>query len=175
MLLKSKKIKLELFRDNLLKDCRGEKILSIYWFFVLGVVGLGVVWGVLAFYGADSDVRILEANVLSEKLLRCVSENENILDESFDVFVECDLDKNIFEEEEIFYFRISFLNEDEEKLREDILGGVYSFEETCELTGKVEAKEYPKCVERGRVLSLDSQRVYVKVLAASNQRGEIFK
>ncbi len=58
------------------KDKKGaDKILSIYWFVVLTLVAGGVFAMVYVFYGAPSDVREIEAELLAQKLAHCISRN----------------------------------------------------------------------------------------------------
>ena len=52
-----------------------DKILSIYWFLILTIVAGGIFAMVYVFYGAPSDVREIEAELLAQKLADCVSKN----------------------------------------------------------------------------------------------------
>jgi hypothetical protein len=62
------------FHYNLfLKDCRGDKILSIYWFVILTLTAGGIFAMVYIFYGTPYDVREIEAGILSERVADCVS------------------------------------------------------------------------------------------------------
>ena len=48
------------------------KIISVYWFIMLIVVAGGVFLMVNMYYGAPSDVREIEANLLAEKVANCI-------------------------------------------------------------------------------------------------------
>ena len=69
---------------------RGEKYLSVYWFAILAIVAGGIVAMVFVFYGEPYDVRNLEAEIMINKVVDCLSDegklnsninNENILEE----------------------------------------------------------------------------------------------
>ncbi len=60
-----------------IKNKRGDKILSLYWFAVLIIVAGGIFGMVYVFYGSPYDVREIEANVLLNKITRFWYEFEN--------------------------------------------------------------------------------------------------
>ncbi len=75
-----------------------EKVVSVYWFFILFIVAGAVVFMVSAFYGSPYDVREMEEKILSDKVADCVSSggyiNSEILeDENFknNFLDRCDL------------------------------------------------------------------------------------
>ncbi len=156
----------------------GEKLLSIWWFFVLVIVGTGISVAVMMFYSADVDVREIEADILSEKIIDCIIEQgflvEDITNEN--MFERCDLNQEIFGKESSFYFRISTWDEEGNKLKEDIVGGK-DFEVECEIGEAVEkAEHYPKCVKKKEgVLYYENNKVKrgeLEILTASNQIGK---
>ncbi len=57
----------------ILKNKKGDKIISVYWFFVLFIVTAAIVYMVLSFYGEPFDVREVEADILTNKVARCLS------------------------------------------------------------------------------------------------------
>ncbi len=77
----------------------GEKLLSMWWIFVLVVIGAGIVLGVLIYHSKEINVNEIEADVLSEKIMNCITDNGylnlNVLKDNFDIFQECRLEKNI--------------------------------------------------------------------------------
>ena len=89
----------------------GEKLLSVWWFFVLVVIGGSIVIGVLIYYSADVNIKELEADILTGRIIRCVTDRgylkQDFLQDSFDIFKECDLRKEVFGEGSDFYFKIS--------------------------------------------------------------------
>lgn len=69
---------------------KGEKYLSVYWFAILVIVAGGIALIVITFYGKPIDIREIEAGVLINKIVDCISEgnglkqgitNENFLTE----------------------------------------------------------------------------------------------
>lgn len=173
---------------------KGEKLLSIWWFFVIAVVGAGITAGVLIYYSASVDMRGAEAELLSEKIFDCVVEEgfliEGLLEESFDVFEECKLKEEVFEDGSFFYFHIRIFDEagdlikvfDEsgDLVREEIKEGDVSFEDDCEIQEedeegkKVRAKYYPKCVRKKKIIWYYSNGIKegeLEILTASNQVG----
>lgn len=63
---------------NLIKNKRGDKILSVYWFLILLVVAGGVFAMVYVFYGTPYDVRGVEARILTNQIADCISYNGKI-------------------------------------------------------------------------------------------------
>lgn len=162
----------------------GEKILSIWWFFVLAAVTIGISSGVVIFYGASYDVRIKEAEILHEKLLDCLIKdngflNEKILQEDFDLFSECGLKKDSFEKSPNFFFKLEFFDDSSNSFIEPILKGDYSMESNCPISGSLKAEGYPKCFS-GKEFFLYSKNGLVSygtlnILTASNNQGENFQ
>jgi hypothetical protein len=58
---------------NLIKNKRGDKLLSIYWFLILLIVAGGIFAMVYVFYGTPYDVRGVEARILTNQIADCVS------------------------------------------------------------------------------------------------------
>src|SRR3989344_4869975 len=50
----------------------GERILFLYWFLMILMVGLSIVIGVAMFYSANFDVRGVEAKLLGNKVIDCL-------------------------------------------------------------------------------------------------------
>jgi len=152
----------------------GEKILSIWWFFILGLVGIAVVGGVLLFYSADFDSRNAEAEIIYDKLANCLNEGGfvdlGLFDDSDKIFAKCGLSREIFDKG-YFYFRVTIFDSSGNKEKEisSKVGG--SFETECNL-----GEHYPKCVPRKEpILFYKNGKVEkgtMEILAGSNQIGE---
>ena len=149
----------------------GEKLLSIWWLFIIAMVGTGIVFGVSMFYSAEIDVRKMEAEILNDKISDCLFEQgvliDNLLENDFDIFQECKLNKKVIDSD--FYFNISILNESQNVIKE-ICEGVEN--SACTLTNN----EKKGCVskERGIVYERKNEikKGRLKILTASNQIGE---
>lgn len=161
-----------------------EKIFSVWWFLMLAIVGAGVTVGVLIYYSADVDVRQLEADTLYNKLSDCLIEQgflkEDLFSENFNIFTECHLNPESFAPGGFFYFKISFLDPDGNKLREDIREGIFSYDKDCMQEKpkngiKLEARYYPQCSysEENILYSSNSEIKggVMEILTASNQEG----
>ncbi len=164
----------------------GEKLLSIWWFFVIAIVGLGITAGVLIYHSSDVDVREIEADVLYEKIVNCIVEQgfliDDILKEDFNVsdfFEECELNEEIFEDGSYFYFNIQIFNESYDLIKE-IKGGDFSFEKDCRIQEegeekKIKARYYPRCIgKKDMVLYYEGSEIKeatLEILTASNQAG----
>ncbi len=48
-----------------------ERILSFYWFVMFIIIAIGVVSGVINFYGNPLDIREKEASILADKVIEC--------------------------------------------------------------------------------------------------------
>jgi len=154
-----------------------EKILSVWWFFVIAVIGFGIVAGVLIYYSAEADVREVEADVLSGKIVNCISEQgflkNDVFVKNFDIYSVCGLDKEVFSSGSNFYFRISVFDETGKLFRENIIGGDASFEKDCKIATGIGAKRFPKCVTKNKSLFFfvegEIKKINLEVLAGSNQ------
>jgi hypothetical protein len=50
-----------------------DKILSIYWFTIMLITAIGIFAMIYLFYSAPYDVRVAEADILSDKIADCIS------------------------------------------------------------------------------------------------------
>ena len=89
-------------KQNKLKfDKKGaDKIISVYWFFILFIVAAGVAYMVFSFYGKPYDIRELEVNTLTNKVADCVSYVGYLRDDALTISKEnllekCDLNFNV--------------------------------------------------------------------------------
>ena len=147
-----------------------EKYLSIWWVFVIVVIALGITIAVLIFYSAETDIKLPEAGILSEKLLSCLNNqgeiNMNFIKNDFNIFKECGLNEKMFESGSDFYFNVS-LYDSNRKLVKELLEGQTAFEADCRIQNegkKITAVNFPKCVfiNEGRFA----------LVVASNQIGK---
>ena len=91
-----------------------EKILSFYMFIVWIIIALAIVGGVYIFYSARLDIRNIQSESLANNLIGCLTEDgfikTKVLEENFDVFSECNLNKNIIEDKREFHLRMLILD-----------------------------------------------------------------
>ena len=62
-----------------------ERILSLYWFLMFGIIAIGVGTGVVLFYGHPMDVREKEASILMDKVAGCYLTKGELRAESLDI------------------------------------------------------------------------------------------
>jgi hypothetical protein len=156
----------------------GEKLISIWWFMVLIIVATGIVIGVSAYYTAEVDVKAVEADILSEKVLDCMSQNgfvpEGFFKDNFDILHTCKLSQKVFEAGSNFFFRVS-LYDSNGKLIKSSQAGDASFEKSCAIQKEVTAVNFPICVNKKEsVIYLDRgdiRRGELQIIAGSNQYG----
>lgn len=168
--------------ENLFKNkSGGEKLLSIWWFFVIGIVGVGIVAGVLVFYSASFDTREKQSEILLDKISDCLIKDgfliEGVLDTNFDVFEKCSLDKEAIQENIGFYFGIQFFDSENKKLRETIEKGVLDYAKECKFQEEgVKGSAFAKCSKKEISFSyFDGELIKIgslKILTASNIQGE---
>ncbi len=149
----------------------GEKIMSVWWFFVLVIVGVGITSGVLLFYSADVNVKQTEADILYDKIAECIFENGFLIDEflknDFDIFETCDLNKGIIDGGD-FYFKIST------DIRKDIVKGDKSFEVLQDSKGPHLPRFGGKTENIFYYQNNEIKEAEIEILTASNQIGKKF-
>ena len=134
---------------------KGEKILSVYWFFILIIVAGGIVLIVSIFYGKPLDVREVEANILINNIADClVNENGFLREVTNEDFLKvCHL--KIDEEE--FYIEIADLN---------ILQGNSNLKDYCSLN-----QDSVVCVERNIYFIEGGSEKWLNIISVIN-KGE---
>lgn len=99
------------------KAALGPQTMVFVYFFILVIIAAGIVWGVLSFFTANYDFREVDASLLTEKIVNCLSDkkiefqnaeqfesefyekckiNKEVIDQSFFIFIKFSDDK-IFE------------------------------------------------------------------------------
>ena len=124
-----------------------ERLLSIYLFIIYIIIAVGIISGVLLFYG-PLDVRSLEAGILSNKVIDCLVEQgiikPNVLDGNFDLLKECGFD--FIDNSEIYGdvqygVKVKLSDFDTKVFLGEIFAGNQNFLEYC----GVEGEKIPKC------------------------------
>lgn len=158
-----------------------QKLLSVWWFFVLTVVGAGIVIGVLIYYSADADLRKVEADILSERIANCLVEQGYLREDfssNFNIFEKCGLKKEVFDSGTSFYLKISVYDETGNLFKNInlIIEGDTSFEKDCQIEEKISARYFPRCVEKKELFLYNENGVTkkgrIEILAGSNQAGK---
>jgi cell division protein FtsL len=165
----------------------GEKIFSIWWFFVLAIVSIAIVSGVTIFFSSNLDIKGYEAEILSERVANCLIQNgvlkETVLEENFDIFKECQIKEELFfeKEERIFYFNLSFFDEKDKNIRKSLIQGNPSMEKTCfifkeDKKSSENSPNQPKCFFSEESFYYYHQGEFkkgtLKIISASISQGE---
>lgn len=152
----------------------GEKLLSLWWFFILGVIGGFIVLGVIIYYSADTNVNLIEANILVDKLTECLiikgNLNEDIFNEEFNIFKECNLDAKMLGMGSFIYFNVSIYDSNDLLIKE-FINGSGTFELDCRVGMKINAKNFPSCIYETYFSNFENQIHRIKILGGVNQIG----
>jgi hypothetical protein len=148
-------------------------LLTIWWFGVLAIVGLGIVLGTVIFYSGSVDTRKVESEIMADKIIKCLNqsvESINFINDGFDIYSECLISKNVFEQSSLFFVRINLVSG-------DLNQGPYKFgnnalEKDCEVGENVNAKYFPDCTQENiDIYAKNGNKISVNVLAVSNNKG----
>lgn len=152
----------------------GEKLLTIWWFIVLGVIGGGIGIGVMIYFSATVNTNGVEAGILGERIINCISENgylkNNTLQVNFDIFKECGIDRRLFERGSYLYFNVSISGGG--LVLANFIAGDYSLERDCSIASKISVSHFAKCDEKIETVFNDKNEIIkIHVLTGSNQQG----
>jgi hypothetical protein len=154
-------------------NSKKSELLSLWWFVVLIFIGIGIVAGTFLFYSEKIDVRATQSEVIAAKILGCISQagvlDSKIFKSDFDIFSFCSIDKKTFLNSGSYVLRILIKPEDSSKNLIQILGGNNGLVANCALGNSLQAKNYPRCIEK-KLDFVDSQGNFfeVNILIGSN-------
>ena len=147
----------------------GDKIISVYCFVILFLVAAAVSYMVISFYGKPYDVRGLEANILTNRIADCVSENGYIKEETLtrefgNEFLEkCKLNfeaENIhdWQSQEQYYAQVEVIGFNSNAKISEFSAGNVNLKNFCETKGKY----MPLCLQRS-FYSIDKNNTQYQV------------
>jgi len=157
----------------ILKNKKGDKIISVYWFVILFIVAGAIVYMVISFYGEPYDIREAEAYALTNKAARCLSDAGYLEEEALSVafkenFVEkCGFN---FETEDIYnwrergqyYIEIDFYDFSTNQGISTIKTGNEALKTDCGLKGE----GFPVCLERSfYILDREKNQYQIDILS----------
>ena len=157
-----------------IKNKRGDKIISVYWFVILFLVAAAISYMVFSFYGKPYDVREIEANALTNRVANCISEGGYLKEEvltpvfSENFLAKCNLNFEVedaydWKESEQYFVRLEIFEiktpefDSKEKVSEAFAGNG-NLRDFCETPGKY----MPICAERS-LYSIDKENVQYQV------------
>jgi len=152
-------------------------LLSIWWFAILALIGTAIVIATAVFYSSHIDVRKAESEILANNIAKCLNvqivENEKFLD-SFDIFKECRLNKEVFEKGSVYFISIIATKQTGNTGE----SGPYKFgnnalEIDCKIKKEAKsAEKYPDCTQKlAEVYTMKGDRILLTILAVSNNDG----
>jgi hypothetical protein len=122
--------------EKIIKNKRAtssDNWLSGWMFFIWGIVGVSIVVGYLMVLGILADSRLTEAGILQGRLTNCISTDfdyNEIASADFNVYEKCNLNQNVLEDKNFYYFNISIRDSSGENVKE-ITKGFGIFETQC--------------------------------------------
>ena len=157
---------------------RGEFAMSIWWFFIIVIVGVVFAAGVAMFSSGEVDINKIEADTLSSRILACLnydSENGiNVLKGDYNMLNSCGLNEKLFYANGQLTVSVQILEKD--KILKEFNSGNPSYIADCDLVlgGKFtfERNSYPGCKILNSKLKLGDGRIAdVKIVSAVNGVG----
>ena len=162
----------------LIKDKRGDKILSVYWFAILILVAGGIFGMVYVFYGAPYDIRGIEANILGNQIADCfsyggrintafISDGQAIQKTEGDFLEMCHLNFKSEEKEEQYYAEIKFYKlEDMSKPVLNVQAGNNNWLADCAIQEEKKQEKLPQCITK-KFYSIDNSnnQYIIKILS----------
>jgi len=150
------------------KDKKGEteQIVSLWMFIIWGVVLVGIISSLWMFYSAQGDVGQAEVNIITTKIIECISENGNLREDFVNdfKFSNCDLNEGILESD--YYVGVEVYRLYDNTLLTNSKIGDDGLLVLCEGVEKSDVK----CRQDYIYLLKGGERVYVKILTASNNQ-----
>ena len=132
-------------------NCKGNKILSVYWFAILIIVAVGIVAMVVVFYGKPYDVRKIEGEILINKIADCLSDSDGKL-KQISSLDECHL--SLTDE---FYIEVNDLN---------LKQGNFNMKDNCGKAVNI------VCVEKNvYYINEDGSEKIIKILGVVGKNG----
>ena len=142
------------------------KYLSVWWFFVILIIAVGIVVGTFLFFGKDLDNRVAEAEILNTKILRCLVEQGKVdalfVEGDFDIFEECELSREVLLGGD-YFIKISLDHED----FKDLVFGA-NFEKDCNIQLKTGAEYFPRCIISELYVLHEGDKLNLRIIAGSN-------
>jgi hypothetical protein len=166
-----------MIKQNIIRSKKADKLLSIWWFLILIIIGSAVIIAVLIFASNRVDVRAVEADVLAGRIISCIAEqgyiNQDFLDKKLDIFEKCNLNKKVLNESGNYFIKISIFDASA-KLINEVSYGNSAFEKDCPITSIVAAKNYPRCATKVfSVLDSNNNNLKLNIITGSNSEYRI--
>ncbi|MEX0920533.1 MAG: hypothetical protein WDZ69_03065 [Candidatus Pacearchaeota archaeon] len=150
-------------RNIYIKNKKGDKLISVYWFAILFIVAAAVSFMVISFYGEPYDIREAEASALANRVANCVTEDNYLREDIFEgefqenFLSECRITFNVedtynWREREQYYVAAAVSDFDSGENILSVQEGDANLRDFCGEEGKT----LPVCIERS-FYSLDEE------------------
>ena len=166
--------------NNLKKSKKGdERLMGIPWILCLVIVTIGIAAGTLGFYGASINVNEIEAEILHNKIIDCITDN-GVLKDSFlmndfsNIYSLCNLNKDLFETTGSYFLELELRSKSE--VISSFSSEKKSLKEECKIQQAVKkAEHYPRCfIQNQKILyyQKDKQKQGIlKIITVSDNEG----
>lgn len=158
-----------------------EKIIYIYWFFIIFLVAAAIIYMVINFYGKPYDARPAEVNILINKISDCIYSKAEFNQEIFSNNQLHITNKNFqekcglnFQTEDVYewnklgqyYVNLSILNFNTKKLIDSVETGNTNLKNHCEVNS-MKTNQNIICRQKSFYAVDDSQNQYeIKIFSA---------
>ncbi len=159
-----------------------EKIITIWWFICLILVGTAIVIVVLGYFGTFVDIRDAEISMLQEKIMDCITQDAYLIEEilfldSKEILKRCNLNPKQFQDQTKFLIDITIYNQTKD-MNLTIKEGNRAYYKDCLATANVKTINYPKCIISNESIIYFNRKTAKKefwtisLIIASNNLGE---
>jgi len=150
-----------------------ERYLSPWMFLIWAIIGVSIIIGVIQFYSVIVDSRALEASILNTRIMDCVSQEFNyakISNPNFDVYGACNLNKEVLESKNDYYYFNLSVKDSSGKFVYSIVKGVGKFEVLCSY--EQTEQNFAQCSKKSISVQdvADGKKYTLYLVTASNQR-----
>ena len=157
----------------MIKNKKGDKLISVYWFVILFIVAGAIVYMVISFYGEPYDIREAETYTLTNKITGCLSEAGYLKEEALSAefkenfLEECHLNFEVedaydWKQQGQYYLEIDFYNFSTNQSIDIIKEGNEDLKINCGEKGK----SLPVCLERSfYVLDREKNQYQIDILS----------
>ena len=137
-----------------------------------GLISLVVSIGLIFYTNSETNISFEESKILNQRLIDClVKEDGSLLyqiDEKLDIYTNCNLNRNVFEEELLYFVKIEIQNDDSEF--KPFTFGNTELEIQCPV--QETENNFPDCYESKIIINENSKQKIMKIISASSNTGE---
>ncbi|MGV8152380.1 MAG: hypothetical protein ACP5OG_04815 [Candidatus Nanoarchaeia archaeon] len=152
----------------------GEKYLSFWLYFNWIVIALALVIAIVVIYSVNLNSDTVHSEILSLKVSSCIKSINNpeiVFSKDFDLFKECEIEKEILEKN--YYLEISIKNNKDKEKFPVISYGVADFKLRCMLKESgSKLSDLLGCSQKQEYLDYNGGVLVAEIFAASENENE---